>query len=107
MADGGIFQIIWPGVSTLLGAIVGGGVTFLANIQKNSQETRASKDARKRAIEDRSFAATVDYLKAARLLTTAMGVLCYDVYIKEPRENVLKDNAEADQAAWTIRQPPK
>lgn len=93
-----VFQIVWPGLSTLLGALVGGGVTFGAGFLKNSQEQRASNESRKRFIEDRSFNACVDVLKSGRLFTAAVTKLWYAIYTREPRDRII-GNAKALEKA--------
>ena len=59
MADPSALQIVWPGISTLLGAGVGGGVTLWANRQKSSEEKAAALSSRQSEIKDRSFNACV------------------------------------------------
>jgi hypothetical protein len=95
VTGGGVLEVVWPGVSTLLGALVGGGVTLWANLQKNSQEKRASDEGRKRLIKDRSFKASVDILKAGRLLFAAGNMTWYKVYVRATHGHV-------DEAATTL-----
>jgi hypothetical protein len=90
VSDLGVFQIVWPGVSTLLGALAGGGVTLWANRQKNSHEQRASNEARTRSIKDRSFNACVDLLKAARLVGGECDSLWFEVYNKASNDRVIE-----------------
>jgi hypothetical protein len=93
-----IFENVWPGVSTLLGVLAGGGVTLLANLQKNSQERRASNDARIRSIKDRSFNACVDVLKAGRLVTAEAGSLTVRLYSEESHDRIRKQTIPFESA---------
>jgi hypothetical protein len=84
MADLSLLQIVWPGVSTLLGAGVGGGVTLWANNQNHAQEQAAKLSSRQSQIKDRSFNACVDLLKAAQLMTHEANTLRIDLRNGEP-----------------------
>jgi hypothetical protein len=77
VADPSVLQIIWPGISALLGAGIGGGATLFANHQKNVQEQGAARSSRQSGVKDRSFNACVDLLKAARLLTSEANTLSF------------------------------
>lgn len=98
VSDIGVFQIVWPGVSTLLGALAGGGVTLWANLQKNSQEQRASNEARKRSIKDRSFNACVDVLKAGRLAAAEGNNLRWDLFTGAPHDRIVEYRTQFDNA---------
>jgi hypothetical protein len=96
--DLSVFQVVWPGVSTLLGAIAGGGVTLVANRQKNSQEQRASKETRTQSIKDRSFSACVDVLKSGRLLAAASHSMAWNMYQGESHHRIAEREASFDKA---------
>lgn len=98
VTDLSVFQIVWPGVSTLLGAVAGGGVTLWANRQKSSYEQRASERAREQSIKDRSFNACVDFLKTARVATTAANTLANGLHDGSSNDRMVEyDKAFRDE----------
>jgi hypothetical protein len=78
MADPSALQVVWPGISALLGAGIGGGATVLVNRQTNKQQRAAAFSSRQSQIKDRSFDACVDVLKTALLLCNEANILWYD-----------------------------
>jgi hypothetical protein len=90
VSDLSVLQVVWPGISTLLGAFAGGGVTLWANRQKSSQEERALYEARKRSIKDRSFNACVDVLKAGRLAAAEADSLRFEVYNRASNDRIVE-----------------
>lgn len=86
MADASALQIIWSGISGLLGAVIGAGATLVANRQNNKQEQAAAFRSRQSEIKDRSFDACVDVLKTGQLLTDEANILWYNPATNESEE---------------------
>lgn len=86
-----VFENIWPGVSTLLGALVGGGVTLALGLLTNSHQKRASQDARRGVIKDRSFNALAELLKTGRLVAAGANNLWSELNVATPRQGLFAE----------------
>jgi hypothetical protein len=102
-------QSLIPGLSGLLGALIGGGVTYLTTAQKNKADRAAAMEARQQALDDRkdvrrteiknrSFEAVVDAVTAGRKITAAARDVWVAVFNRQPRETVLEEFKAFDAA---------
>jgi hypothetical protein len=98
IAHPGALETVWPAISALLGALVGGGVTLLANKEQSSAEKAAALSSRKAQIRDRGLAACVDVLKTAQLYYNEVNSLWWDLQNAEPKDVIEGHSASFDEA---------
>ncbi|MCV6983087.1 hypothetical protein H7I53_23060 [Mycolicibacterium pulveris] len=94
----GSLEIVWPGLSALIGAAIGGGVTLWANKQNSAQERSARKDARQREIKDRGFAACSEVLRTGQLYYNEVNSLWWDLQCLKDRKAILTHDEPFDDA---------
>jgi hypothetical protein len=108
-----ILSNLWPGLSALLGALVGGAVTYATTSQKNKADRIAASEARQQAIDDatqaraqaledrqddrqteineRSLEACFETLKAGRKITASARDLWTAIYNRRPHATVIEE----------------
>lgn len=98
MPDSSVLEVVWPGVSTLLGALAGGGVTLWATHQQQNQDKNAQIHKRRDEIRDRSFNACVDVIRTASLLYNETNSLWFDLGKGESVESITRHELKFNEA---------